>query len=47
MTKAQIRSELQPAGFRVVGEFDRLPWQHLVFLGAQRPVERAAGRETP
>jgi SAM-dependent methyltransferase len=47
MTKAQIRSELQPAGFRVVGEFDRLPWQHLVFLGAQQPGERAAGRETP
>lgn len=34
MTKAQIRGELEPAGFRVVGEFDRLPWQHLVFLGA-------------
>jgi ubiquinone/menaquinone biosynthesis C-methylase UbiE len=34
MTKAQIRSELEPAGFRVVREFDRLPWQHLVFLGA-------------
>ena len=47
MTKAQIRSELQPAGFRVVGEFDRLPWQHLVFLGAQQPGERAAGREKP
>ena len=47
MTKAQIRSELQPAGFRVVGEFDRLPWQHLVFLGVQQPGERAAGRETP
>ena len=47
MTKAQIRSELQPAGFRVVGEFDRLPWQHLVFLGARPPGERAAGREKP
>ena len=47
MTKAQIRSELQPAGFQVVGEFDRLPWQHLVFLGARPPGERAAGREKP
>ncbi|MBU6308614.1 MAG: methyltransferase domain-containing protein [Planctomycetes bacterium] len=37
MTKAQIRLELEPAGYEVVGEFDRLPWQHLVFLGA-RPV---------
>ena len=33
MTKAQIRAELGPAGFEVVREFDRLPWQHLVFLG--------------
>jgi ubiquinone/menaquinone biosynthesis C-methylase UbiE len=35
MTKAQIRAELEPAGFTVVGEFDRLPWQHLVFLGVE------------
>jgi len=34
MTKAQIRAELEPAGFRVVREFDNLPWQHLVFLGS-------------
>lgn len=32
MSKAQIRAELEPAGFRVAREFDRLPWQHLVFL---------------
>jgi ubiquinone/menaquinone biosynthesis C-methylase UbiE len=35
MTKAQIRREFEPAGFRVVGEFNRLPWQHLVFLGVE------------
>lgn len=35
MSKAQIRSELEPAGFRVAREFDRLPWQHLVFLEAK------------
>jgi len=35
MTKAQIRQELEPAGFAVVREFDRLPWQHLVFLEAR------------
>jgi hypothetical protein len=34
MTKAQIRAELEPAGFRIAREFDRLPWQHLVFLEA-------------
>ena len=38
MSKAQIRRELEPAGFRVAREFDRLPWQHLVFLEAsERP----------
>lgn len=35
MTKAGIRAELEPAGFRVLAEFDRLPWQHLVFLKAE------------
>jgi ubiquinone/menaquinone biosynthesis C-methylase UbiE len=37
MTKAQIRAELEPSGFAVVREFDRLPWQHLVFLGVHEP----------
>lgn len=32
MTKAQVRAELEPAGFKMVQEFDRLPWQHLLFL---------------
>lgn len=32
MSKAQIRRELEPAGFEIAREFDRLPWQHLVFL---------------
>ena len=31
MTKAQVRAELEPAGFEMVR--DRLPWQHLLFLG--------------
>jgi len=35
MSKAQIRGELEPAGFEIVREFDRLPWQHLVFLGVR------------
>jgi ubiquinone/menaquinone biosynthesis C-methylase UbiE len=37
MTKAQIRRELEPAGFQVVREFDRLPWQHVVFLTPRPP----------
>jgi SAM-dependent methyltransferase len=40
MTKAQVRAELEPAGFAVVREFDRLPWQHLIFLAPR-------GRDTP
>jgi len=42
MTKAQIRAELEPAGFRVVREFDKLPWQHLVFLGVGNGAGEAA-----
>lgn len=38
MTKAQIRAELEPAGFEVVREFDRLPWQHLLFLEAGKKI---------
>jgi SAM-dependent methyltransferase len=33
MSKAQIRHEWEANGFKVVGEYDDLPWQHLVFLG--------------
>ncbi|MFM8414579.1 MAG: class I SAM-dependent methyltransferase [Planctomycetota bacterium] len=36
MTKAQVRAELEPAGFRLAREFDRLPWQHLLFFEAAR-----------
>jgi ubiquinone/menaquinone biosynthesis C-methylase UbiE len=34
MTKAQVRAELEPAGFELAREFDRLPWQHLLFFSA-------------
>jgi len=37
MTKQQMRAELEPAGFLVAAEFDRLPWQHLVFFRVARP----------
>jgi hypothetical protein len=29
--------ELEPAGFAVAREFDRLPWQHLMFFRADGP----------
>ena len=44
MTKDQIRAELGPAGFRVAREFDRLPWQHLMFFQA---LPGAADPQTP
>ena len=32
MSKDQIRKEILPAGFRLVEQFDELPWQHLMFF---------------
>ena len=32
MTKAQIMKEFPPNGFKLVEEFDKLPWQHLMFF---------------
>lgn len=33
MTKAQISKELTSNGFKLVREFDGLPWQHMMFFG--------------
>lgn len=33
MTKAQINKELTSNGFKLVREFDELPWQHMMFFG--------------
>ena len=33
MTKKQILKEYEENEFRLVGQYDRLPWQHLMFLG--------------
>jgi ubiquinone/menaquinone biosynthesis C-methylase UbiE len=32
MTKAQVRRELEANGFELAREYDRLPWQHLMFF---------------
>lgn len=32
MSKAQIMKEIPPSGFKLVEEFDGLPWQHLMFF---------------
>ena len=33
MTKAQIMKELPPNGFKLAKEFEKLPWQHMLFFG--------------
>lgn len=33
MSKKQLLKELTPNGFKLVKEFDRLPWQHMMFFG--------------
>jgi ubiquinone/menaquinone biosynthesis C-methylase UbiE len=33
MTKKQIMKEFPPNGLKLVGQFDELPWQHLMFFG--------------
>lgn len=33
MTKKQILKEYEANAMRLVGQYDRLPWQHLMFLG--------------
>jgi hypothetical protein len=46
MTKAQARAELEPAGYVLDRQFDRLPWQHLLFFKAAHGGEQAAGGES-
>jgi precorrin-6B methylase 2 len=46
MTKAQVRAELEPAGYVLDRQFDRLPWQHLLFFKAANGGEQAAGGES-
>jgi ubiquinone/menaquinone biosynthesis C-methylase UbiE len=33
MSKAQVNKELTTNGFKLVSEFDKLPWQHMMFFG--------------
>ena len=32
MTKAQVLKELEPNGFKLVEQYDKLPWQHVMFF---------------
>lgn len=42
MTKKQVRKELEPNGYKLVEEFDELPWQHVMFFGKANDKETAA-----
>jgi SAM-dependent methyltransferase len=46
MTKAQVRAELAPAGYVLDRQFDRLPWQQLLFFKAANGGAQAAGGES-
>lgn len=37
MSKEQILKEIPPMGFKLVKEFDNLPWQHLMFFEKAEP----------
>ena len=39
MSKAQVNKELVANGFELVKDFDKLPWQHMMFFGKSKPAE--------
>jgi ubiquinone/menaquinone biosynthesis C-methylase UbiE len=41
MSKAQIMNEFPPNGFKLVEEFDKLPWQHLMFFQRNDAPQKA------
>jgi ubiquinone/menaquinone biosynthesis C-methylase UbiE len=48
MSKAQIMKEFPPNGFKLVEEFDKLPWQHLMFFERDdAPQNTAKSSEAP
>ena len=46
MSKAQIMKEFPPNGFKLVEEFDKLPWQHLMFFQRDDAAPRRGEGET-
>jgi SAM-dependent methyltransferase len=37
MSRPQVLKELEPNGFRLVHEFQKLPWQHMLFFQRSQP----------
>ena len=42
MSKVQIMKELPPNGFKLVKEYDKLPWQHMMFFGRDEAWKKPA-----
>lgn len=42
MSKKQVNKELTANGFKLVREFDKLPWQHMMFFGKNDEAEGQA-----
>jgi ubiquinone/menaquinone biosynthesis C-methylase UbiE len=45
MSKAQIMKEFPPNGFKLVEEFDKLPWQHLMFFQRDDAADEKTRRQ--
>lgn len=43
MTKAQLTKELMTNGFKLTGEFDGLPWQHMMWYGKGENIPNDPG----
>ena len=46
MSKDQVNKELIANGFKLVKEFDDLPWQHMMFFGKDEAWDEAKAMET-
>jgi len=46
MSKKQVNKELTANGFKLVKEFDDLPWQHMMFFGKDEAWDEAKEAET-
>ncbi len=47
MSKKQMLKELLPNGFRLVEQYDALPWQHVMFFSIDNTVEKSTTNEAP
>jgi hypothetical protein len=45
MSKEQILKEIPPNGYKLVEEYDKLPWQHLMFFERDDAPSRATPDE--